>query len=425
MYRFFIVFTTLFLFLRLGLFYLTPFSFPTDKEVSFTTTLLEDPKVVGNSQQFFLSVGDFWHSTKVLVKTNSDESFSYGQTLEVNGHIQNLPRSGGLQPRTPEGHLYVASTLFDSLLKNERTVLTIQNPQIKAKNSGFLPLFTPLRQKIIDFCENNFSQPYSGLLVGIIFGIKSLLTDQITRSFRITGLSHIVAASGMNVTLVAGFLISLLGAFLKRQWAIVVSIGGIFLYVTISGFEGSIVRAALMGSIAFSASLFGRQYSALYILFLVGATMLLWSPLLLFDVGFQLSILATAGILVLKSSLFNHSILGDDLSTTLAAQAATLPIILATFGQYSLLSILANVLVLWTIPLIMIIGGVGIVIGLILEPLGRLIVWMCIPLLWYLQSITAFFAGHAVLVQINSLPIFFTLGYYLLLVSLVIFFRRK
>ncbi|HSD98335.1 MAG TPA: ComEC/Rec2 family competence protein [Patescibacteria group bacterium] len=386
----------LLLIFRLGLFYLSPLKLQDNQTVHFSATLLEDPKTVGNSQSFTLRFGNFWQSIPVKIVTNSDSVYVYGQTMRVIG------------------------TVRAKSLNNKQAYFTIQNPQIEAKNSGFLPLFGILRGKIITFCENNFSQPYSGLLVGIIFGIKSQLTNGITRSFRITGIAHIVAASGMNVTLVTGFLFTLLGSLLTRRLAVGASIFGIFLYVVVSGFDASIVRAALMGSVAFSAMLFGRQYSSVYILFLVGTAMLLWDPILLTDVGFQLSFLATAGILFVQP-LFSHlSFFSDDLATTLSAQVATLPVLLSAFGQYSLLSIIANVLVLWTIPIITIIGGVGIVLGLIFEPLGKILILFILPLLWYVVTIASFFAQHAVSVQISSLPMAFVVGYYLLLISMAL-----
>lgn len=399
--KYFFAILLFFLIFRLGFFYLFPIKLINGQRVNFSTTLFDDPKTIGNYQLFFVRLGNFWNSTKVQIITHSNQDFSYGQTINVIG------------------------TLKEKSLKNKQAYFAIQNPQIEAKNNGFLSFFGTFRGKIITFCENNFSQPYSGLLVGIIFGIKSLLTDQIIRSFRITGVSHIVAASGMNVTLVAGFLFGLLGSFLRRRWATGISIAGIFAYTALAGFDASIVRAALMGTLAFSAGFFGRQYSGVYVLMLVSLIMLLWDPLLLLDVGFQLSVLATAGILLLKSSLFSANIIGDDLGTTLAAQIATLPVLLSVFGQYSLLSILANLLVLWTIPLIMIIGGVGIFVGLFFQPVGTFIVWLSIPLLWYLTSVTTFFSAHAVLVQIQSVPIFFIVGYYGLVFAIVLFIQKK
>lgn len=385
---------------RICLFYFSQIHLSNGQSVSFSTTLLEDPKYVGNNQEFFVRFGSFWRSAKIEIVTNSDQEFMYGQEISIVG------------------------TLKEKSLKNKQAYFAIQNPQIEARNSGFLPFFGALRAKIINFCEKNFSQPYSGLLVGIIFGIKSQLTNEVTRSFRITGVAHVVAASGMNVTLVAGFLFAFFGSFLKRRLAIVSSIAGIFLYTCISGFDASIVRAAFMGSLAFSASYFGRQYSGLYMLFIVGSGMLLWDPLLLEDIGFQLSFLATSGILLLKPSLFN-SFISDDLGTTLAAQIATLPILLFVFGQYSLLSILVNFLVLWTVPLITTIGGVGIFTGLIFAPLGKIIVLIIIPLVWYLVGITSFFATHSFIIQTTNVSYGFIIGYYLLVIACILFISQS
>ena len=229
----------------------------------------------------------------------------------------------------------------------------------------------------------------------------------------------------MNVTMLAGFLIAVLGSIYRRQVALLVSLLSIFVYVGLSGFEASIIRAAFMAGIAFSANLFGRQYSGLYVLILVGFTMLLWDPVLLTDVGFQLSVLATGGILVLKPSLFGSSIFPDDIGTTLSAQLATLPVLLATFGQYSLLSIVANVMVLWTIPLVMTGGVMGIIIGLIFAPLGKIVVWAIIPILWYLQQITLFFSAHSISVHNDNLPIAFIGGYYIVLMGIVLLQIKK
>lgn len=392
----YIILLGIFLIIRLLFFYLFPLPLHDGQAVMFTALLLEDPKVQGDTQTFHIRIGDTWQSTYVSITVPDKEDFIYGQTLEVIGNIKY------------------------KLLKNKKTVITVQNAKIKAKNKGFLPIFGSLRAKIKYFCENNFSQPHSGLLIGIIFGITSDLTYQTTRSFRITGLSHIVAASGMNVSLVAGFLFSMFSRIFQRQKAIGVSILGILAYVCVSGFNASIVRAGLMGVTAFSANFLGRQYQGFYVLILVAIGMLLYDPSLLINVGFQLSFLATIGILLLKPAFFSSSYLFDDLGTTLSAQLTTTPVILATFGQYSLLSLVANILVLWTIPLITVVGGLGIIMGLFFEPLGKGIVLLIIPLLWYIETVTKIFSMVPLTVDSSRLPVFFTGSYYTFLVGIFV-----
>src|SRR5579872_1772498 len=249
--------------LSLFFFYFYPLALQSGQHIIFSATLLEDPKLMGNTQEFHLMYGDFWHSIQLLIVTKADQDYSYGQEMSVNG------------------------TLKEKLLKNKQTVLVIQNPQIKAKNTQILPLFAVLRDKINNFCENNFSQPYSGLLVGIIFGDKSLVTYPITTSFRITGLSHLLVVDGLKITLVVGFLIAVLQSLLPRKRAVIVATSLLILYVGLSGFEISAVRAGFMALIAFGSQLFGRQYSGLWALLLVAGTMLFIDPLLLSQVAFQ------------------------------------------------------------------------------------------------------------------------------------------
>lgn len=133
------------------------------------------------------------------------------------------------------------------MLKDKRQVIAIYFLEIKAKKQEILPFFTRMRLGVAGFCEKTFSQPYAGLLAGMLLGFKNTLPDEITRSFRITDVSHIVAASRMNVTLVAGFLLSFLARLLKRQWAVFLSMVGIVGYMMLSGLDPSILRAGIMG----------------------------------------------------------------------------------------------------------------------------------------------------------------------------------
>jgi competence protein ComEC len=244
---------------------------------------------------------------------------------------------------------------------------------------------------------------------------------------------HVVAASGMNVTLLAGFLMSIFGVFFHRKVALLLGMSGVVVYAILSGLDPSIVRAAIMAQLAFGAVLFGRQYNGIYGLALTAGAMVLWSPLLIEDIGFQLSVLATLGIIVLnplftryvKNFASLNFVIVEDLITTFSAQVFTLPILLLAFGQYGLLSILVNMLVLWTIPLITIVGGIGVLVGLLVAPLGQAIVYVCLPLLWYFVKVTSFFAGISPVLTFSQLPFSLLLGYYLLLAAGIISFSRK
>ena len=110
--------------------------------------------------------------------------------------------------------------------------------------------------------------------------------------FQTTGVFHVIAASGMNVSMLSGFLLAVLGRILRRQIALIVSIVAICFYAVLAGLEPSIVRASIMAGIAFTALLLGRQGTALWSLILTALLMLLFNPFLFRDIGFQLSFAA-------------------------------------------------------------------------------------------------------------------------------------
>src|SRR3989344_9386531 len=130
-----------------------------------------------------------------------------------------------------------------------------------------------MRGKFIDLFNRVLPINYSSLLLGITFGIKEKMTDNFLNNLRITGVMHVIAASGMNVTLFGGFITAVFSFFLKRQLALLLSIFGILFYVVLAGFEPSIIRAAIMGILVFSAQILGRQRLSSYGLILAGYLM--------------------------------------------------------------------------------------------------------------------------------------------------------
>jgi len=252
------------------------------------------------------------------------------------------------------------------------------------------------RKKIISFYQRSFPEPHSSLVAGIILGYKSEQTGIFWDSLKKTGTMHVVVASGMNVTFVAGFLMSILLIFLPRKKAILFTLLGIWIYAFISGFEAPIVRSTIMFSIALIAQLFGRLSFSTNALFLSAILMLIIKPIWIYDLGFILSFTATGSLMLFtkkveKLLIFVPKYIKSDLTTTLAAQIGVVPILFVTFGQFNLLSPLVNVLILWTVPLIMIIGSIGGVVGLIIPELGKLILYLAYPLTWYFISIVGFF----------------------------------
>jgi competence protein ComEC len=148
------------------------------------------------------------------------------------------------------------------------------------------------------------------------------------------------------------------------------------------------------------------------------------------DIGFQLSFLATLGILLVKPLLDSWlavwkdkirfiSTLNDDITTTLSAQIVTLPILLGVFGSYGLLSVLANALTLWTIPILMTLGSLAILLGIVFAPLGKLFLFLSYPLLWFFETVVNFLGQVGWVLEIPAMPMVVWFGYYLILGAIV------
>src|SRR3989338_2694609 len=271
----------------------------------------------------------------------------------------------------------------------------LKNPRLidVKENTGFLYQF---RGKVIEVYRKSLPEPHSSLVAGITLGSKSSMPQDFWEGLRKTGTLHVVVASGMNVTFVAKFLIESLVLFINRRRAVIVVLLGVWVYALLSGFDAPIVRASVMGSIAFGAGAFGRLSFAMNALFLSALIMLVAKPEWLVDTGFELSFLATLGLVLFESKIRSKldifpRIFKESLSATLSAQIAVSPLLLFVFGYLNLLSPLINVLILWTVPAIMIIGAIGGIVGVIFEPLGQMVLMLAYPLtLWFTLIIDLF-----------------------------------
>jgi len=204
-------------------------------------------------------------------------------------------------------------------------------------------------------------KPESGLAASMLLGSKQDLSTATIDDFRASGLSHLLAVSGYNVTLIANLLLACAKRWLPKRWHVAVALVGIVAFVLATGSSAAVVRAGVVGSLTSLALHSGRTAAAARALLVAAAAMVVVSPsIAVVDVGFQLSFAATAAILAWVPWLTRRlSVLPDVLSirtslaTTLAATAGTLPIVVLTFGRISLVSIVANVLAAPLVPLTM------------------------------------------------------------------------
>lgn len=398
----FVVFLLLILILRIALFYSQKTQYRDGEQLSFVSTVTSDPKFFGDLQDFSVNLPS---GETVFVQTVSYPEYNYGEKISLSGRLK------------------------VKLLSGNREILTLSYPKIESvKNSEnyFLAATNLIRQKIITIFQANLPKDPAALLLGIVFGIKVDFSKTFLHNLKAVGVMHVIAASGMNVTMVAGFFFYIFSLVLRRQAAIVLSAAVILFYACLAGFQASIVRASIMAVLAFSAQILGRQRDGLYALLLTALVMLLWQPNFLTDIGFQLSFVSTLGILIIPRLLKRfENIFSADLITTFSAQVATLPILVSNFGVYSPWSIVVNALVLWTVPILMILGGLAALVAFIYEPLAKFMLYLCLPLLSYFELVANFFANLKGSITLQNVPWQLIVAYYLILISILIFSFQK
>ncbi|MFO7679257.1 MAG: DNA internalization-related competence protein ComEC/Rec2 [Chloroflexota bacterium] len=200
---------------------------------------------------------------------------------------------------------------------------------------------------------------------------------------------------GFNIAIIIVILVSIADPFVARKTAVFIAIVGITCYTILVGADASVVRAAIMGSIFLITSRWlGRPNFAYASLFFTGFLMTLVNPYTLWDVGFQLSFAATLGLMLYADPFtqwtrrqvarrfdrnLTHQIMGvlsEAVLLTLAAQILTVPLMVGYFGQLSLVSLLANALILPLQPGVMLWGGLATMLGMVWLPLGQLFGWI-------------------------------------------------
>lgn len=239
-----------------------------------------------------------------------------------------------------------------------------------------------LRDRLGSGVEQLFPEEQAGFMKGMLIGLTDDLDPQQFQQFSQLGLTHIIAISGLNVTIFLGCLVWLMRKLgFTRETYLITAMIMMPLYIAVTGASPSIVRAGLMAMIALYAAYRHALKDGLHVVLLVGLGMLVWEPYYLLDVSFQLSFLVTIG-LILGVPAVNRLLpirsrsWRDALSIAIVAQAVSFPVSIYYFNQFSLLSLAAN---LCLVPLfsmaVMPAGTAAMLLGLAYLPAGKAIAW--------------------------------------------------
>ena len=265
---------------------------------------------------------------------------------------------------------------FGDFLKGQGATATVRVGQMELLPRGgdALAALESLRRAAGGLLGRVLPEPEAGLAAGILIGLRDMVDRDLAADFTTAGLSHIVAISGWNIAVVGAVIVSLLRWLPRRPRSVAVLLA-IVAYSVLAGASPSVVRAAVMGGVTLAARESGRGGRAATALGLAAWILLLVDPGMVTDVGFQLSVVATAGLLAwserVQASVASRAPrhapgwLVEATSVSLAAQAATLPLILFHFGRLSLIAPLANLLAAPIVAPAMLAGLVALVGGLV------------------------------------------------------------
>lgn len=367
--------------------------------------------------------GDLPAEGLLLVRVLENVRYEYGQIIRVRGSLKTPPEDEEFSYRD-----YLAQQGIHSYMsKTEVTVLP--------GNQGnfFFKTVYKFKNKSLENIHRLFNDPEASLLAGILLGVDTGLTRELQDAFKNTGTAHIIAISGFNMAIIAAVFFSLFKNLFGERWGAVIAAIGILLYTLMVGAEAAVMRAALMGIISLAARQLGRRNMGMNALGAVALFMALYNPLVLWDVGFQLSFFATLGLILYAEpfSLFLSNIisrfskgdtgtfaqiLNDNVVLTFAAQLTTIPIMAYHFKRISLVSFIANPFILPVQPAVMILSGLAMLVSHIIFPLGQLLAWIAWPFAAYSIRIVELFdqVPHGS-IYLGDSSIWWAIGFYIAL----------
>lgn len=299
---------------------------------------------------------------------------------------------------------------------------------------GFKSLAQEFRLKASDKIQEVLPSPHSELVMGMVLGENQFkLIPTYNDILKKVGLVHVVVVSGYNISLVFTLLMRILGSQYKIK-NLIIGLFTTLLYAGISGFGVPAVRAWIMGSIAVIFKFYGRPVQGIKVLIFSAIVILILAPDQLFSISFQLSFLATLGVMLVPEAL--KGVLSclnlktvptflEDFNTSLGAQLAVNPIISYYFGTISLVSLVANPLVLWVVPICTILGGVLVLLVFVSPLPAHILAVIMFPFLDFFVSFSEIFAGFGNASISLRFGFYGILAYYIILFLCIKFFRTR
>ncbi len=380
--------------------------------------VIDEPDVRERSTNYTIklqSVSGVEVSEKVRIVANSYPQLTYGDKVVVSGELQK-----------PKGFTTDTGKYFDyaSFLSKDDIFYQVLFPELEFVSGGhgnvIKQYLFSFKNAFLSKIQRLIPDPQVALLGGLVVGAKQSLGEELQDNFRTTGIIHIVVLSGYNVTIVAEAIMRTF-AFLPRLAGMSLGVVSIVLFALITGASATIVRASIMALFVILARATGRTYGMTQALLVAGFLMVLHNPkILVYDASFQLSFLATIGLIHFSPLLDRYvSFVPSKLqfrefaTATIATQIFVLPLLLYKIGELSLVALPVNLLVLITVPITMLFGFLAGIISFVSFFLATPFAFIAYVLLTYQLKVVELFANVPFAsVKISTFPLWLMLLFY-------------
>jgi competence protein ComEC len=352
--------------------------------------------------------------------------YSIGETVRVTGKA-NVPDM--MYPHNDEKSFDYATYLHTKNIGSEMMFPKME--VVDADTHTVREMLGRWKESLVASMGAHVAMPASSLATGMLFGDSSM-SKELTQTFRVAGLSHIIVLSGFNIALVIAFTLFVF-AFMPLVVRIVLASLFVIAFVAMVGGEASVLRATAMAFIALLAQLVGRAYVARQALMISLLAIVMFDPnSLLYSASLHLSFLATAGIIYLSESIkkivekyLTRPSLVELVTTTCAAYFATVPYVMHTFGTVSVYALIANVMALPLVPLAMLLSFVTIVMSYISEPVALLFGYADTVLINVILFIAHAIERLPLAYLTLSISRTFMIVFYVIIAFVIFYFARK
>lgn len=356
-------------------------------DVRVTAEVRDDPKRVGGSVIVTADVEPGSTRIRVLAHGRDWQALIPGDVIEVRGTI--------------------APPMRRDL--TAATVRAREPPTLVRPAPAYQQFASTIRDRFREAAAIALPADAAGLLPALVVGDTSALPGDVEDDMKAAGLAHLSAVSGANFAILLASVLALTrSCSLSPRWTAVVCIVALGFFVVLARPSPSVVRAAVMGAVGVLALVVGRPKQALPALGAAIVVLIAIDPSLAVSAGFLLSVIATAGLILIAPSWSAWlqekglpRLLAEVLAMAVSAYVVTLPVVVGLSGAVSLVSVVANVLVAAVIAPLTVLGAVGALTAVVFQPIAVLAIRLTGPPLWWLLNV----ARSAAAVPWASIPV--------------------